>query len=1034
MLFDANGNSFVFADAPTVEVLAGEQEQTEAEPDYLQYVGNEAYGYYDEAGEWVWSGYFEGDQWISTLPQTEAEEKQFGFEDNIETTPTASEDFGLEADVPAPEVAEPSYEVQPEVAAEPVYDVQPEVAVEPVGETTATVEPQAVEIQPEVVVEPIVESQLEQPVEVQAEMVQPEVAVEPQLEVSLDPIGETAPILEQVEPQAVQTQPEIPAEQSAVELQPEPVAEVQSEMVQPEAAAEPVTEAQQTEPTPVVETIAEITPQVVTEPVVAVVEHQPEAVAEPLPVEPAVAGVSELIPTEQVQPEVVVESTPVAEVQSEMVQPEAAAEPVTEAQQTEPTPVVETIAEITPQVVTEPVVAVVEHQPEAVAEPLPVEPAVAGVSELIPTEQVQPEVVVESTPVAEVQSEMVQPEVAVEPIVEPQPEQPVEVQPEVITTPEVASVLEVQPENPVVEVEQVVEPQPETPVEVQPEPVVETVQEAVAEPTQVVEPQPQAAPQPAVYEWNLTPEAAPVEQPEVIPVTVVESQATATAEPQPAVAPVADMDYVLHLTDTVKNQPQTAPVQPTTPIKIEVAESTPTVTTSPVEPTIAPPLFEIELNNTTSSDLPLVEVVDFKHNQHGAVGTHSFDDFTPPEVGMESKTHCHSNSEVVWRVSEPKTVPVPPAVSSINIQTVNRVVEPTISTPTTPVVESAPAIEIFVDTPPVETKEASSNVDVVQQPVKPLMPVMVEQLRTTELQPTTEINLFANSDINSIIAELKQGRSNPAINFDDIFKMSSYQMVVKKSFVQISDFITNSKTDITNRFLLIKKELQAELTRLIEENEQLKAEFLNAKDLSVYQKDELLRSLSNDFTIAHRPSDSYEQLQKSGELVRNIQKAILENESKIKNIQITLKELKAVYKLCSDTVLNGMAKLDSVLRFNKKEKDPLLLNSMETLSSFETEPQAIIEDLLDFSSSFDKMSNEQLDEFVYQNLDSGLNLDLDGFDHQLSSMNIHGLEPLDPMKLDDFDFETLTPDKTSNLSSILDDELMENGGDFNLDY
>ncbi|AAB96042.1 terminal organelle protein HMW1 [Mycoplasmoides pneumoniae] len=946
VLFDANGNSFVFADAPTVEVLAGEQEQTEAEPDYLQYVGNEAYGYYDEAGEWVWSGYFEGDQWISTLPQTEAEEKQFGFEDNIETTPTASEDFGLEADVPAPEVAEPSYEVQPEVAAEPVYDVQPEVAVEPVGETTATVEPQAVEIQPEVVVEPIVESQLEQPVEVQAEMVQPEVAVEPQLEVSLDPIGETAPILEQVEPQAVQTQPEIPAEQSAVELQPEPVAEVQSEMVQPEAAAEPVTEAQQTEPTPVVETIAEITPQVVTEPVVAVVEHQPEAVAEPLPVEPAVAGVSELIPTEQVQPEVVVESTPVAEVQSEMVQPE----------------------------------------------------------------------------------------VAVEPIVEPQPEQPVEVQPEVITTPEVASVLEVQPENPVVEVEQVVEPQPETPVEVQPEPVVETVQEAVAEPTQVVEPQPQAAPQPAVYEWNLTPEAAPVEQPEVIPVTVVESQATATAEPQPAVAPVADMDYVLHLTDTVKNQPQTAPVQPTTPIKIEVAESTPTVTTSPVEPTIAPPLFEIELNNTTSSDLPLVEVVDFKHNQHGAVGTHSFDDFTPPEVGMESKTHCHSNSEVVWRVSEPKTVPVPPAVSSINIQTVNRVVEPTISTPTTPVVESAPAIEIFVDTPPVETKEASSNVDVVQQPVKPLMPVMVEQLRTTELQPTTEINLFANSDINSIIAELKQGRSNPAINFDDIFKMSSYQMVVKKSFVQISDFITNSKTDITNRFLLIKKELQAELTRLIEENEQLKAEFLNAKDLSVYQKDELLRSLSNDFTIAHRPSDSYEQLQKSGELVRNIQKAILENESKIKNIQITLKELKAVYKLCSDTVLNGMAKLDSVLRFNKKEKDPLLLNSMETLSSFETEPQAIIEDLLDFSSSFDKMSNEQLDEFVYQNLDSGLNLDLDGFDHQLSSMNIHGLEPLDPMKLDDFDFETLTPDKTSNLSSILDDELMENGGDFNLDY
>ncbi len=946
VLFDANGNSFVFADAPTVEVLAGEQEQTEAEPDYLQYVGNEAYGYYDEAGEWVWSGYFEGDQWISTLPQTEAEEKQFGFEDNIETTPTASEDFGLEADVPAPEVAEPSYEVQPEVAAEPVYDVQPEVAVEPVGETTATVEPQAVEIQPEVVVEPIVESQLEQPVEVQAEMVQPEVAVEPQLEVSLDPIGETAPILEQVEPQAVQTQPEIPAEQSAVELQPEPVAEVQSEMVQPEAAAEPVTEAQQTEPTPVVETIAEITPQVVTEPVVAVVEHQPEAVAEPLPVEPAVAGVSELIPTEQVQPEVVVESTPVAEVQSEMVQPE----------------------------------------------------------------------------------------VAVEPIVEPQPEQPVEVQPEVITTPEVASVLEVQPENPVVEVEQVVEPQPETPVEVQPEPVVETVQEAVAEPTQVVEPQPQAAPQPAVYEWNLTPEAAPVEQPEVIPVTVVESQATATAEPQPAVAPVADMDYVLHLTDTVKNQPQTAPVQPTTPIKIEVAESTPTVTTSPVEPTIAPPLFEIELNNTTSSDLPLVEVVDFKHNQHGAVGTHSFDDFTPPEVGMESKTHCHSNSEVVWRVSEPKTVPVPPAVSSINIQTVNRVVEPTISTPTTPVVESAPAIEIFVDTPPVETKEASSNVDVVQQPVKPLMPVMVEQLRTTELQPTTEINLFANSDINSIIAELKQGRSNPAINFDDIFKMSSYQMVVKKSFVQISDFITNSKTDITNRFLLIKKELQAELTRLIEENEQLKAEFLNAKDLSVYQKDELLRSLSNDFTIAHRPSDSYEQLQKSGELVRNIQKAISENESKIKNIQITLKELKAVYKLCSDTVLNGMAKLDSVLRFNKKEKDPLLLNSMETLSSFETEPQAIIEDLLDFSSSFDKMSNEQLDEFVYQNLDSGLNLDLDGFDHQLSSMNIHGLEPLDPMKLDDFDFETLTPDKTSNLSSILDDELMENGGDFNLDY
>ncbi|MFF6989564.1 VWA domain-containing protein [Streptomyces sp. NPDC010273] len=204
--------------------------------------------------------------------------------------------------------------------------------------------------------------------------------------------------------------------------------------------------------------------------------------------------------TEVTEPEAVAEPVTEAEAEAE-VTPVVEAEPVAEAVAE---PVAEPAAEVTPVVEAEPVAEVVaEPVAEAAAEATPVAEAAPVVESVAETE---PE------PVAEVAAE---PEVEVAPVAEAEAEPAVEVAPEPVAKaePEVAPVAET-----VAEAEPAAEVTPEPVAEPEVAPVVEAEPETVAEPVAASEP-----------------EAVSVEAPEPVAEPAVEP----AAEPSPVLAPVA---------------------------------------------------------------------------------------------------------------------------------------------------------------------------------------------------------------------------------------------------------------------------------------------------------------------------------------------------------------------------------------------------------------------------------------------------------------------------------------------------------------
>ncbi|WP_369189132.1 VWA domain-containing protein [Streptomyces sp. R08] len=237
------------------------------------------------------------------------------------------------------------------------------------------------------------------------------------------------------------------------------------------------------------------------------------------------SGVGEERATEVAEPVTEV-AEPVTEV-AEVAEPEAVAEPVTEAVVTpvveaEPVaevvaePVAEPAAEVTPEVEAKPVV---EAAPvvETVAEPV-AEPA----AEVTPEAEAKP--VAEAAPVVETVAET-EPEPVAEVAAEPE----VEVAPVAETEPEVEPVAEpVAEAEPAVEVTPEAEPEPVAETEPEVAPVAEAEPEAVAEP--VAEAEPVAASEP---------EAVRVEAPEPVAEPVVEPVVEPVAEPSPVLAPVA---------------------------------------------------------------------------------------------------------------------------------------------------------------------------------------------------------------------------------------------------------------------------------------------------------------------------------------------------------------------------------------------------------------------------------------------------------------------------------------------------------------
>jgi tetratricopeptide (TPR) repeat protein len=235
-----------------------------------------------------------------------------------------------------------------------------------------------------------------------------------------------------------------------------------------------------------------------------------------------------------------------------------------------------------------PVEPVVESGPDGFEEPAQSEPAEVvepgpdgfeqPESAVEPVVQAEPQLPVEPEPVVEAAAEPASEpepvvEVAQEPVVEPEPVDGAAPEPDVEPQPvvELAQESVVEPE-PVVEVVQEPAPEPEPVVEVASEPVVESgpLVEAASEP--IVEPEPvvEAAPEPVVEV---------VHEPAVEPEPVVEAAPEPVVESQPVVE--------------VAQEPKLEP-EPVAPVPIVEATPEPVVEAAP-EPVVPPPWVEGEL-------------------------------------------------------------------------------------------------------------------------------------------------------------------------------------------------------------------------------------------------------------------------------------------------------------------------------------------------------------------------------------------------------------------------------------------------------
>ncbi|WP_033159669.1 hypothetical protein [Mycoplasmoides alvi] len=279
---------------------------------------------------------------------------------------------------------------------------------------------------------------------------------------------------------------------------------------------------------------------------------------------------------------------------------------------------------------------------------------------------------------------------------------------------------------------------------------------------------------------------------------------------------------------------------------------------------------------------------------------------------------------------------------------------------------------------------------------------------------------------------------------EDLFGLQNYDETIKLSLSKIFDFLTKSRQKSSATYKRISQELKQEIVNVIRLLERSKVEYRdNEKQISM-KRNELIRALSvvtSNFANEYRQQANgrdFDKLQNLEDYNKQLLLLIRDNEKRLQVLQTNLSNVRRHYEKGIARISNDFSKMQRLVSslsastqsnvgllessFNSMREDHYKYQNMfNEFDSFEYDPlKNRSNGLIPTQSSYSKNNISDLNSFnefdsIYGSNNSSLMND--DFLRSPSSSRFSSSN-----KWFDNDFESLKPDRTSDLTNFFDEE------------
>ena len=278
---------------------------------------------------------------------------------------------------------------------------------------------------------------------------------------------------------------------------------------------------------------------------------------------------------------------------------------------------------------------------------------------------------------------------------------------------------------------------------------------------------------------------------------------------------------------------------------------------------------------------------------------------------------------------------------------------------------------------------------------------------------------------------------------EDLFGIRHYDETMKLSLSKIFDFLTKSHQKSTSTYKRISHDLKREIINVIRILEKSKNEYRENEKQITMKRNELIRALSLPSTNQYQKSTNgreFDKLQNLEDYNKHLLATIHDNEQRLRVLQENLSNLrhhyeKGVMRINND--VSRMQRLVASLSSSSQNNIHLLESNLNSLRENDSRYQNIFNEFDRIGYDSLKSSGSDLIPKGLYSKSFGNNSLLDDFNSNSTLYNPTSSLDFDSSFSDDLfkrsskyntsnwfdnDFESLKPDRTSDLTNLLDDD------------
>ncbi|WP_027124144.1 EAGR box-containing protein [Mycoplasmoides pirum] len=293
---------------------------------------------------------------------------------------------------------------------------------------------------------------------------------------------------------------------------------------------------------------------------------------------------------------------------------------------------------------------------------------------------------------------------------------------------------------------------------------------------------------------------------------------------------------------------------------------------------------------------------------------------------------------------------------------------------------------------------------------------------------------------NDLLAEIISGQNPVDISENDLFDSENYDETIKLSLSKMFDFLGKSRQKSANIYKRISQDLKYEINSLTRNSEKLRIEYKENEHQIACKKAELMRALAdgNTQSASGKDFDNLQHLQDyNGHLIYSIK----ENDQRLRILQTNLNNVRNCYEKRMLRIQNDITKIQRlVTNLHPGNRSLHLLESnFNSIRRAQDQYQNMLSnfDLV----NFDSLSSNGKD--LIPSFNNKYSKKSNLFDTNEFNMfdtneftNTSGITNFSNLLDDDFsrfnttsnmftdEFESLKPDRTSDLDSLLNDDFL----------